>query len=251
MDSMHSIDAFFRVLAEDCGPRGAAVVLSGAGPDGSQGVVMSTEAGGLVVLQEAANASFDAAPAAAIDQAPARRDPAGSSPIIARKQSARARPSDVIATSKRDPSSEHATSEQGFDHSSSSNSGCGACRRHWTTRRPSGARRRDLESLLASLSDAVYFKDASGKFLRTLEPGHGRPPGPGPTSARVPSASARGDMPNVDGREPALHRDDELVLTSGQAQHFRLERWESPDEPSTGRSSPGFRCETARAPSSG
>ena len=51
-------------------------------------------------------------------------------------------------------------------------------------------------------------------------------------------------MPNADGRGLALHRDDEGVVASGTAQHYRLERWERRTAWSSGPSSPGFRSAT-------
>jgi PAS domain S-box-containing protein len=221
-DSMHSIDAFFRALAEDCGPRGAAVVLSGAGPDGSQGLRDVHDAGGLVVLQDAASASFDAGPAAAIDWV---LSPAEIPRVLAdhaRKQSARARPSEAMATPRRNPSSEHAF-EHDFEHAFE----------HSEVRRVpppvdgpafEQSSTRDLESLLASLSDAVYFKDASGKFLRTNQAMADRL---GLSDPRDAIGKRAGDMPNS-AAALALHRDDELLLKSGEAQHFHLERWEAP-----------------------
>ena len=216
-DSMHSIDTFFRALAEDCGPRGAAVVLSGAGPDGSQGLRDVHEAGGLVVIQDAANASFDAAdaaPAAAIDWV---LSPAEIPRVLAdhaRKQIARARPSDAMATPRGNPSSEHA-----FEHSE-------VRRVPPPVDEPAAEQSstRDLESLLASLSDAVYFKDASGKFLRTNQAMADRL---GLSDPRDAIGKRAADMPNA-AAALALHRDDELLLKSGEAQHFRLERWETP-----------------------
>src|SRR5687767_8485342 len=59
------IDVFFRSLAQDCGPRGVAIVLSGGGSDGSRGIRAVHEAGGLVLLQDAETAQFDGMPRAA------------------------------------------------------------------------------------------------------------------------------------------------------------------------------------------
>jgi two-component system, chemotaxis family, CheB/CheR fusion protein len=61
------IDIFFRSLAQDCGARGAAVVLSGGGSDGSRGVRDVHGAGGVVIVQDPSTAQFDAMPRAAID----------------------------------------------------------------------------------------------------------------------------------------------------------------------------------------
>ncbi len=61
------IDVFFRSLAQDCGPRAAAIVLSGGGSDGSRGVREVHENGGLVIVQDPATAQFDGMPKAARD----------------------------------------------------------------------------------------------------------------------------------------------------------------------------------------
>src|SRR5262249_14400272 len=46
------IDVFFRSLAQDCGARAVAIVLSGSGSDGSRGIRDVHEAGGLVMVQD-------------------------------------------------------------------------------------------------------------------------------------------------------------------------------------------------------
>ena len=56
------IDVFFRSLAQDCGPRAVAIVLSGGGSDGSRGIRDVHEAGGLVIVQDAESAQFDGMP---------------------------------------------------------------------------------------------------------------------------------------------------------------------------------------------
>ncbi|HEY3667217.1 MAG TPA: chemotaxis protein CheB, partial [Polyangiaceae bacterium] len=56
------IDVFFRSLAQDCGARAVAVVLSGGGSDGSRGIRAVHEAGGLVVVQDVDSAQFDGMP---------------------------------------------------------------------------------------------------------------------------------------------------------------------------------------------
>src|SRR5688572_12220105 len=61
------IDMFFRSLAQDCGARAVAVVLSGGGSDGSRGIRHVREAGGLVLAQDLESAQFDGMPKAAID----------------------------------------------------------------------------------------------------------------------------------------------------------------------------------------
>ncbi len=60
------IDVFFRSLAQDCGARAVAIVLSGGGSDGSRGIRDVREAGGLVIVQDA-SAQFDGMPRTAID----------------------------------------------------------------------------------------------------------------------------------------------------------------------------------------
>ncbi|WP_437910646.1 chemotaxis protein CheB [Sorangium sp. So ce327] len=61
------IDVFFRSLAQDCGPRAIAVVLSGGGSDGSRGIRAVHDAGGLVVVQDVESAQFDGMPKTARD----------------------------------------------------------------------------------------------------------------------------------------------------------------------------------------
>ncbi|MDP9151397.1 MAG: ATP-binding protein [Myxococcota bacterium] len=61
------IDVFFRSLAQDCGPRAVAIVLSGGGSDGSRGVKAVHEAGGLVIVQDVESAQFDGMPKTARD----------------------------------------------------------------------------------------------------------------------------------------------------------------------------------------
>ena len=61
------IDVFFRSLAQDCGRRSVAVVLSGGGSDGSRGIRDVFEAGGLVLVQDVASAQFDGMPKNARD----------------------------------------------------------------------------------------------------------------------------------------------------------------------------------------
>jgi two-component system CheB/CheR fusion protein len=61
------IDVFFRSLAQDCGPRAVAVVLSGGGSDGSRGIRDIHDAGGLVIVQDTESAQFDGMPKTARD----------------------------------------------------------------------------------------------------------------------------------------------------------------------------------------
>jgi two-component system CheB/CheR fusion protein len=55
------IDVFFRSLAQDCGSRAIAIVLSGSGSDGSRGARDVAESGGLVIVQDT-SAQFDGMP---------------------------------------------------------------------------------------------------------------------------------------------------------------------------------------------
>jgi two-component system CheB/CheR fusion protein len=61
------IDVFFRSLAQDCGARAVAIVLSGGGSDGSRGIRDIHDAGGLVIIQDTESAQFDGMPKAARD----------------------------------------------------------------------------------------------------------------------------------------------------------------------------------------
>ena len=61
------IDVFLRSLAEDCGARAVAIVLSGGGTDGSRGVCDVHDSGGLVIAQDLDSAQFDGMPKAAIE----------------------------------------------------------------------------------------------------------------------------------------------------------------------------------------
>jgi two-component system CheB/CheR fusion protein len=61
------IDVFFRSLAQDCGRRGVAIVLSGSGSDGSRGICDVHDAGGLVIVQDVDSAQFDGMPRTAHD----------------------------------------------------------------------------------------------------------------------------------------------------------------------------------------
>ncbi|MFZ1109053.1 MAG: chemotaxis protein CheB [Rhodomicrobium sp.] len=61
-----AFDVFLRSLAEDCGERAIAVVLSGTGSDGSEGLRAVKSKGGFVVVQEPSEAAFDGMPKSAI-----------------------------------------------------------------------------------------------------------------------------------------------------------------------------------------
>lgn len=59
------IDQFFRSLAEDCGERAIGIALSGTGSDGTLGVRAIKEAGGTIMVQDAASAKFSGLPESA------------------------------------------------------------------------------------------------------------------------------------------------------------------------------------------
>ena len=61
------IDVFFRSLAQDCGRRAVAIVMSGGGTDGSRALRDVHEAGGIVMVQSIESAQFDGMPKSAID----------------------------------------------------------------------------------------------------------------------------------------------------------------------------------------
>jgi two-component system CheB/CheR fusion protein len=67
LDRTLPIDVFFRSLAQDCGARAVAVVLSGSGSDGSRGIRDVHEVGGLVLVQDTESAQFDGMPRTAAD----------------------------------------------------------------------------------------------------------------------------------------------------------------------------------------
>jgi two-component system CheB/CheR fusion protein len=60
-----TIDLFFRSLAEACGRKAAGVVLSGTGSDGSLGLKSIKEHGGLVLVQDPAEADYGGMPRSA------------------------------------------------------------------------------------------------------------------------------------------------------------------------------------------
>lgn len=61
-----AIDLFFRSLAEAHRERAAAIVLSGAGADGSVGITRVKELGGIVMAQQPEDAAFSSMPRAAV-----------------------------------------------------------------------------------------------------------------------------------------------------------------------------------------
>lgn len=60
------IDVFFNSLAEDQGERAVAVVLTGTGSDGTNGIRAIKERGGMVLVQDPKDAAFDGMPLSAI-----------------------------------------------------------------------------------------------------------------------------------------------------------------------------------------
>lgn len=60
------VDIFLKSLAEDQGEQAVAVILSGTGSDGTRGVRLIKERGGLVLVQDDATAKFDGMPKAAV-----------------------------------------------------------------------------------------------------------------------------------------------------------------------------------------
>ena len=77
-----------------------------------------------------------------------------------------------------------------------------------------------LNSLLGTVPDAIYFKDARGRYIRF---NHAMAARLGFTTPPTPSARPPSTCPN---RMPRwrMHREDEAVLRAGQPQHYRLER---------------------------
>ncbi len=60
------IDIFFRSLAEDAGEKAIAIILSGTGSDGTRGLRVVKERGGLVMVQDEKSAKFDGMPRSAM-----------------------------------------------------------------------------------------------------------------------------------------------------------------------------------------
>jgi two-component system CheB/CheR fusion protein len=82
-----------------------------------------------------------------------------------------------------------------------------------------------LNSLLATVPDAIYFKDASGRYLRanqTMASLHGL------NDPRELVGKTPFEVPNRD-LALALHRADEAVLRTGAAEHYKLESRRQPD----------------------
>ncbi len=82
-----------------------------------------------------------------------------------------------------------------------------------------------LNSLLRTVPDAIYFKDAGGRFIRANQAMAGRLGLQRPAEAVGKTAF---DVPRRDFAL-ALHQQDEEVLRSGEAQHYRIEKRASDD----------------------
>lgn len=82
-----------------------------------------------------------------------------------------------------------------------------------------------LNSLLASVPDAIYFKDARGRFIRA---NHALAARLGLDDPRKAEGKTGFELP---GYEHALsvHQQDDAVLRSGVAQHYQLERRKGAD----------------------
>ena len=66
-DIRFPIDFFFRSLAQDQGEHAVAVVLSGAGTDGTRGITDIKSEGGLVVVQDSQDAQYTGMPLSAVE----------------------------------------------------------------------------------------------------------------------------------------------------------------------------------------
>ncbi|MDO4540213.1 MAG: chemotaxis protein CheB, partial [Syntrophomonadaceae bacterium] len=60
------IDIFFRSLAEEAGPRAIAIILSGTGSDGTNGIKDIKERDGMIIVQDIDSSKFDGMPRSAI-----------------------------------------------------------------------------------------------------------------------------------------------------------------------------------------
>jgi len=82
-----------------------------------------------------------------------------------------------------------------------------------------------LNSLLFSVPDAIYFKDARGRFIRANQPMADRL---GLVDPREAVGKTGFELPRHEAAL-AVHRQDEEVLRSGVAQHYELEKRELAD----------------------
>ena len=60
------IDLFFRSMAEDAGPKAIAIILSGTGSDGSNGIRDIKEKDGMIIVQDIESSKFDGMPRSAL-----------------------------------------------------------------------------------------------------------------------------------------------------------------------------------------
>ncbi|MEO8213820.1 MAG: PAS domain-containing protein, partial [Myxococcales bacterium] len=81
-----------------------------------------------------------------------------------------------------------------------------------------------LNSLLATVPDAIYFKDAAGRFIRTNRAMADRLGLKNPDGADGKTAFELADQELA----LALHKQDEAVLRTGHAQHYSLEQRATP-----------------------
>ncbi|HSU42166.1 MAG TPA: ATP-binding protein, partial [Polyangiaceae bacterium] len=82
-----------------------------------------------------------------------------------------------------------------------------------------------LNSLLFSIPDAIYFKDARGRFIRTNQPMAERL---GLSDPREAVGKTGFELPSHQAAL-AVHQQDEEVVQTGVAQHYKLEKRERPD----------------------
>ena len=83
-----------------------------------------------------------------------------------------------------------------------------------------------LNNLLANVQDAIYFKDASGRFIRANQPMAARV---GLSAPEEVAGKAAAELPDAQ-LALALHRQDETVLATGQPQYQSLEERRVGDE---------------------
>jgi two-component system CheB/CheR fusion protein len=82
-----------------------------------------------------------------------------------------------------------------------------------------------LNNLLANIPDAIYFKDARGRFIRANQPMAARLGAASPDEVTGKTAA---DLPE-EGDARAVHQQDQRVLLTGDAQHYNLEERRGPD----------------------
>jgi two-component system CheB/CheR fusion protein len=82
-----------------------------------------------------------------------------------------------------------------------------------------------LNSLLFSIPDAIYFKDARGRFIRANPAMAERL---GLSDPREAAGKTGFELP-INDTALAVHQQDEMVLRTGAAQHYQLEKRRRPD----------------------